>query len=157
MDIAAHRFSGYSAGDTDFAARVAAADAATQTEFFAMLGRLADLVTTAPPDRFMALTVVGYSDKQDRPDMSCDQRRQSEEDASTDRAAAAWEWIKTEVGRTPGVPPNDWWDESTNLTWALIGAGATRLAFPTPAGESDRAANRRLTVLVSEFPVIAHG
>lgn len=152
MDVVPHRFAGYAPGDTDFAARMAAADATTQADFRSVLAHLADLVTTAPTDRFLALTVVGYSDRQDRPDMSCDARRQSEEEASTDRAAAAWEWIKAEVALTPGVGPDDWWDQSANLTWALVGAGATRLPFPVPTSESERAANRRVTILVSEFP-----
>lgn len=152
MEVPAFRFGGYGPGDTDFGARLAAADPQAQADFNSMLDRVSGFVTSAAPTGYAVITVIGYSDRQDRADLSCDQRRESEEEASTNRAVAAWDWVTTAVGQRPGVGAGPWWDESPYITWALVGAGATRLPNPVPTDESQRAENRRVTFLVSEFP-----
>jgi hypothetical protein len=100
-----------------------------------------------------SLIVAGHSDRQDRADLSCDERRTSEADAAQSRASSAWEWIKARVAELTsiaGVEAGEWWDTSPHITWGLVYAGAGMLKFPVPAA-GERPQNRRVVVLVSQF------
>ena len=111
-------------------------------------------LTNPTPTPFVSLIAVGHSDRQDRSDFSCDQRRSSEIEASTARAVSAWEWIKarvTEKAAEQGVDAGEWWETSPFVTWGLVFAATGMLKHPQPADEQQRLENRRVTVLVSIF------
>ena len=153
MRLEALEFAGYPAGVTDFARLVETTDQPSLPRLGEILTALADQVASPVPHRSFSLIVAGHSDRQDRADFSCDQRRASEADAAQHRAVSAWEWIKARVvdlTAVTGVDASDWWETSPHVTWGLVYAGAGMLKFPTPTGE-ERPLNRRVVVLVSRF------
>lgn len=151
MRMVPYRFAGYGPGDYDFQARLIAAEDETRQSLGDALDRVADTIVQAPAGRFFSLVVVGYSDRQDAAGLSHEARRASEEAASQERADSAWEFLKNAISAKAGGLQGEWWDDSPNITWALIGAGATRLTHGNPASEGQRSENRRLVILLSEF------
>lgn len=152
MRVQLFRFDRYPAGQTDFQA-VAALDGAPLLEMSDAFQEIADGITGAA-NNFSTITVVGHSDRQDRADFSCNQRRQSEIDASTERANSAWDFCRTVitelVERVPGAPAADWWESSDRVTWDLVYA-ATGMLRNGSANEAERLQNRRVDILVSVF------
>jgi flagellar motor protein MotB len=154
MRVQLLRFSGYSAGQTDFAASGAVIPGNPTFELDTALQTIAKGMTGVENVR-SAITVVGHSDRQDRSDMTCDQRRQSEIDASRERAVSAWEWIKPVVAQyasEEGWSGGDWWEASDRVTWDLVFAAAGMLLTDS-ANEAERAQNRRVDILISIFRV----
>ena len=87
--------------------------------------------------------------------MTCDQRRQSEIDASRERAVSAWEWIKPVVAQYAsegGWSGGNWWEASDRVMWDLVFAAAGMLLTGS-ANEAERAQNRRVDILISIFRV----
>jgi hypothetical protein len=154
MRLIAEEFSGYGSGVTDFATLLATTPQPALGELETVLDIVAGQLGTPPtPNLFVSLIVVGHSDRQDRTDFTCDQRRTSEIEAARDRAVSAWEWIKARVtakAAAAGVVAGDWWETSPHVTWGLVFAAAGMLKFPNPS-TAERPLNRRVVVLVSIF------
>lgn len=153
MRLEALEFAGYPAGNSDFAQLIATTQQPRLPRLGEVLTAVADQVANPVPHRNFSLIVAGHSDRQDRADLSCDQRRVSEAEAAQHRAVSAWEWIKArvvELAAVAGVDAGQWWETSPHVTWGLVYAGAGMLKFPTPTGE-ERPLNRRVVLLVSRF------
>lgn len=154
MRLFADEFSGFPAGVTDFGTLLQTTTQPDLAELESVLDIVSFQLTNPTPTPFVSLIVVGHSDRQDRSDFSCDQRRSSEIEASTARAVSAWEWIKarvTEKAAEQGVDAGEWWETSPFVTWGLVFAATGMLKHPQPADEQQRLENRRVTVLVSIF------
>lgn len=154
MRLLAKEFAGFPAGITDFQTLLNTTPQPGLAELDFVLDIVAGQLTNPMPNQFVSLIVVGHSDRQDRTDFNCDQRRTSEIEASKARAISAWEWIKETVivkAAASGVAADDWWETSPHVTWGLVFAAAGMMHNPNPMGEAQRAANRRVVVLVSIF------
>lgn len=148
------RFAGYPAGQTDFETVGAVIPGNPLYELDLELERMGNGINGTANIR-SSITIVGHSDRQDRADMSCDQRRQSEIDASTARAVSAWEWIKPvvdEYARRGGWAGTEWWEESDCAAWALVYAACGMLLTQSHT-EAERAQNRRVDILITTFDV----
>jgi hypothetical protein len=146
-------FSGYRAGETDFASLINAVPQASLQELVDVTRIIAGQLSSPIPNLNVSVIVTGHSDRQDRPDLSCDERRASEIAAARDRAASAWEWIKAEVTAAvaeDGVDAGQWWETSPHITWAVVPAATGTLKHDPPS-EEQRPENRRVMVLVSIF------
>lgn len=154
MRLTALEFAGYGSGATDFSALLASTAQGDLPALTAVLDMLAGQVVAPVGTRSSSIIVVGHSDRQDRSDLTCDARRASEIAAATDRAVSAWQWIKAQVSeRTAqsGVDAGEWWETTPQVTWGLVFAAAGMLHHDPPSGEQERAANRRVVLLVSMF------
>lgn len=152
MRVQLLRFAGYPAGQTDFETVGMVQRDSPVLELDDVCKTIAAGICGTENVRG-AITIVGHSDRQDRADMSCDQRRDSEIAAARDRAISAWEVMKTIVARhaaEDGWNGGDWWEESDRVTWALVYAAAGMLRNAS-ANETERAQNRRVEFLVSVF------
>lgn len=153
MRLEALEFASYPPGVTDFAQLLATTDQPNLFRLGEILTAVADQVANPVPNRFFSLIVAGHSDRQDRADMSCDERRTSEAEAAQGRAVSAWEWVKgrvVELVSVAGIDAGEWWESSPQVTWGLVFAGAGMLKFPEPTPD-ERLLNRRVVVLVSQF------
>jgi hypothetical protein len=153
MRLEAIEFNGYSSGETDFGNLVTTTAQPSLARLGEVLTAVADQIANPIPNMCFSIIVIGHSDRQDRSDLNCDQRRESEATAARDRALSAWEWIKEKVNvltDIAGVDAGEWWDESMHVTWGLVFAGAGMLTFPNPA-DAERPLNRRVVVLVTQF------
>lgn len=154
MRLTAYEFAGFPAGITDFQTLLSTTAQPRLADFETLLDAVTDQVTNPVPNVFVSMIVVGHSDRQDRSDLDCNQRRTSEIEASTARAVSAWEWVKarvTQKAADQGLAAGTWWEDSPHVTWGLVFAATGMLHVPNPMGEADRAANRRVVVLVSVF------
>jgi flagellar motor protein MotB len=153
---AALTFDGYASGKTDFPDDVGpGVPIETFTTLVAAIDTMASLVANPEDGRHVSIVIIGHSDLNDTSGLTVAQRRASEQEAATDRAVSMWEAIKQQVAdkvTAMGAEPGDWWESSGNITWALVYAGIGQPKFRSPSNESQRAANRRVTVLISEFP-----
>lgn len=134
---------GYSAGETDFGIRLQRSPPATHDELTRLVQRLATVV--ADPAAVAVLRLTGHSDRQDRADMTAEQRRASELEASEKRVASASQWIVARLSDVIGPPP-----DGSNWPKLLIvraAVGASALIYPTPT-DAQRMENRRLEVEV---------
>lgn len=76
MRVTPFTFSGYPSGNVDFAARYAAADDDTQSAFDTMLRSVGRAIfADAISQPYVAITVIGHSDRQDTPGMTHQQAR----------------------------------------------------------------------------------
>ena len=156
MRVQLFRFGGYQADQTDFGTGGAAVPGNPVEELADALKVIAQGIGGSENVR-STITVAGHSDRQDRPDFSCDQRRESEIVNSRDRAISAWEACKfliTNELQQAGSPEAkvEWWDTSDRVTWDLVFA-ATGMLLNGSANEAERAQNRRVDILISIFPV----
>jgi flagellar motor protein MotB len=152
MRVKLLRFDSYPGGVTDFnAIRTLPQNPAADLD--ASLMSMAESIAGVAGFR-SSIVIVGHSDRQDRPDFSCDQRRQSEIDASRERAHSAWDYCRETISEVmPVMPPIvDWWDTSDRMTWALVYAAAGMLQNGS-ANEAERLKNRRVDILISHFAV----
>lgn len=104
--------------------------------------------------QFCSVTVLGHSDRVDTPGLTSEQRRAQELGASLDRAksAANWVWEQITLGLTnAGVIPPATLPLAQNFDIAIAPCGAADLIHTVPAGEAERAENRRVQFLVSSF------
>jgi hypothetical protein len=145
--------SGYRSGESDFGACLARAPARDQQAVAALVQRVSTAMQN--PGATAVLVVTAHSDRQDRQDMSPDQRRQSELDASMQRVVSAGQWLADQLTALVGPP-------DASATWPRIltirnAQGAALLINKTPANEAQRAENRRveLQVYASGMPAFA--
>jgi hypothetical protein len=154
MRVQLFRFAGYPAGTTDFATVGAVIPGNPVDGLDMALETIAKGI--AGVDNIRAtITVVGHSDRQDRADFNCDERRESEISAARDRASSAWEWSKSvvaEYAQQNGWAGGDWWEASDRVTWDLVFAAAGMLLNDS-ANEAERAQNRRVDFLISIFHI----
>ena len=154
MRLTAIKFPGYQSGQTDFAPVFNAAGETEREQLLGVVERIADQIIQQDSNQFTSIIVTGHSDRQDRTDFSCDQRRASEIAAARDRAISAWEFVKARVTERlarSGINGGDWWDSSPRVTWAMVFAAAGMLDHDPPASEAERLANRKVVILVSMF------
>jgi hypothetical protein len=156
MRVQLFRFDRYQAGQTDFETGGAAVQGNPIEELDDALKIIASGIA-GTENVCGTITVAGHSDRQDRADFSCDQRRESEIVASRDRAVSAWEFCKTDITehlQQMGSPQAEveWWDTSDRVTWDLVFA-ATGMLLNGSANETERAQNRRVDILISIFHV----
>jgi hypothetical protein len=154
MRVQLLRFAGYPAGQTDFGTVGAVIPGTPLSELDLALQTIANGIAGVEDVR-STITLVGHSDRQDRADFSCNQRRDSEIAASRERAVSAWEWCKsvvTDYANQAGWQGGDWWENSDRVTWDLVYA-ATGMLLNGSASEAERAQNRRVDILVSIFRI----
>lgn len=155
MRLVPIKFPGYPAGATDFEPIFENGDATEREALLGVIERIADQIIQGDEStEFTAIVVVGHSDRQDRSDMNCDQKRASEIAAARDRAVSAWEFVKlrvTERLAQSQIEGGEWWDTSPRVTWAMVFAAAGMLQHDPPASEAERLDNRRVMFLVSMF------
>lgn len=137
---------GFGDGDTDFAARLAAADQSVRDEFdanimFPMINGMAEGVV---------LVVAGHADRIDNGAEDHAARLRREGDASYARAVSAEDEILVKIGTDWLDPPPASWDELPEIAVLRQGRGATALAVE-PADEADRQRNRRVALQVCRF------
>jgi flagellar motor protein MotB len=153
MRLLAITFDGYASGQTDFVTLLGAGPQPGFADLDDVMTIIAGQITTPVPNLHVSLIVVGHSDRQDRADLGCDQRRASEIEAARDRAVSAWDFIKTAVNAkvtAAGGTAGEWWETSPHVKWGLVFAAAGMLVHDPPA-DAERALNRRVVVLVSLF------
>lgn len=153
MRLSAITFDGYQSGQTDFGTLLATVPQAGLTQLEPHLQLIVGQLTDPVANRRLSIIVVGHSDRQDRSDFTCDQRRSSEIAAARDRAVSAWEWVKTEVSQrvaAAGGDAGEWWETSPHVTWGLVFAAAGMLQHDPPSDEQ-RPLNRRVVMLISAF------
>lgn len=154
MRVQLLRFAGYQSGQTDFA-NIGIFILGNPT---AQLGIALDTIAqgiAGVQNVRSTITIVGHSDRQDRSDFTCNQRRDSEMTASRERAESAWEWCKstvTALAQQNGWTGVDWWETSDRVTWDLVYA-ATGMVLNGSTNEAERAQNRRVDILISIFQV----
>jgi hypothetical protein len=102
---------------------------------------------------YVAITVIGHSDRQDRPGMTHAQAQASESEAATKRAVDAWSWLRARITHEVGAPDESWTEDSAKVTWAMVYAGSGQMAMPNPVTEEDRLRNRRVVILFSHFEI----
>lgn len=153
MRLTAIKFSGYASGQTDFASVFNSSPAVEREQILSVIERIADAIIDPDNGQFTSIIIVGHSDRQDRADMSCDQKRASEIAAARDRASSAWEWVKGQVTARlaqSGITAENWWETSQRVTWGLVFAAAGMLEHDPPS-EPQRPLNRRVVMLISMF------
>lgn len=153
MRLTAISFSGYEAGQTDFGPVFDGGPEIEREQLQGVVERIADALIDPDNGQFTSVVVTGHSDRQDRSDLSCDQRRVSEIVAARDRAVSAWDWVKDRVTQRmaeSGLDAGQWWETGPNVTWGLVFAAAGMLEHDPPTAEQ-RPLNRRVIVLVSMF------
>lgn len=97
------------------------------------------------------VVIVGYSDREDSPGLTDEQRRASELQASQARADSASAWLLDKVNSIAqgiGMQIEIDWKGVATVAMESIGVGASDLAQP-PVTENDRLNNRRIRFLVS--------
>jgi hypothetical protein len=154
MRVKLLRFGGYPAGTTDFATVGALVPGGPLSELGDALDTIGKGIAGVESIR-ATITVVGHADRQDRADLDCAARRDSEIAAARDRATSAWEWAKLAISESAeqnGWTGGDWWENSDRATWDLVFA-ATGMLLNGSANEAERAQNRRVDFLISIFPI----
>jgi hypothetical protein len=147
-------FDGYGSGDYDFAARYAAMDQVRRVEFDAMLDTVARAIFEPVLEQpYVAMMVIGHSDRQDLPGLTHQQAQASEAEAATKRAVDAWNWLWERISSHVGPQYAGWEENSPKVTWAWVSAGAGQLVNPNPLSEADRLQNRRVVLLFSHFEI----
>lgn len=146
-------FSGFASGESDFAARYAAyaPDSPERQALDSAVSSVAAIISAGAAGKsFAAVTFIGYSDRNDTPGLSCDDRRASESKASVDRAVSANSWFTNAVAALID-PPIDNWTDSDRFSWNITATGAALLQKDPPADEAERATNRRVSFEVNVF------
>jgi hypothetical protein len=154
MRLRALTFAGYPSGKTSFAELLSTVPQPQMNDLLEVTSLITEQVRAPVPNRFISVIVTGHSDRQDRADFDCNQRRASEIQAARDRAVSAWEWIKAEVATELGADAaqaGEWWETSPQMTWGLVYAAAGMLQHDPPGGEDERSQNRRVVILTSVF------
>jgi hypothetical protein len=136
---------GFNAGETDFLLPMSRSQVADQR----YLDDLAKRIATASQSASVVVNIFGYSDRQDRPDMTAEQKRQSEDDAADARADSAEAWLTFRLGKhLGGNDPRMW----ANLCVNTRGTGASHLIVANPGNnENARRMNRRVEFFVAAF------
>lgn len=152
MRVKPFTFDGYPAGQHNFEPRYSSLDAPTRAAFDDMLNVVARAVwSDSLSQPYVAITVIGHSDRQDRPGMTHQQAHASEAEAARTRAVEAWAWVHDRISRLLGPEHTGWEETSRKVTWAWVSAGAGQLVHPEPGTEQQRLANRRVVILFSHF------
>jgi hypothetical protein len=156
MRVKAFTFDGYPPGNHDFAGRYAALELNERDEFDEMLhvvvrAVFADILSQP----YVAITVIGHSDRQDLPGMTHQQAQASEAEASRARAVDAWTWLSDRISVLVGEDYVGWEENSPKVTWAWVSAGSGQLVHPNPSNDQQRLENRRVVVLFSHFEINA--
>ena len=154
--VTAFTFDGYPPGNHDFAERVAAVDALTRDQFEAMLDVVARAIfADVLSQPYVAITIIGHSDRQDQPGMTHQQAQASEAEASQARAVDAWTWFHDRISTLVGPGFEGWEENSRKVTWAWVSAGSGQLVNGDPSTEPQRLQNRRVVMLFSHFEIEA--
>lgn len=147
-------FKGFASDETDFAQRYARyhPGSAERAELDAAVADIAGIVDAGSTgSSFVAIAIVGFSDRNDSAALSCDDRRRSESNASLTRADSAFAWLKDAVTAQLTTSWSDWPNDSDRVTWIMVPTGAAVLAHDPPANEAHRAENRRVKFVFSFF------
>lgn len=156
MRVKPFTFDGYPPGNHDFAARYAALDAPSRDAFDAMLHVVSRAIfADVLSQPYVAMTVIGHSDRQDLPGMTHQQAQASEAAAARDRAVDAWAWLSQQISTLVGPEFDGWEENSRKVTWSWVSAGSGQLVHPDPGGEDQRLQNRRVVILFSHFEIDA--
>lgn len=153
MRLTSLTFDGYGSGETDFGTLINNSSQAELGTLLDIVQIIVGLLTNPVPNQFLSIIITGHSDRQDRTDLNCDQRRASEVTAARDRAISAWDWIKQMVSSKAtqaGIQVGEWWETSPHITWGMVYAAAGMLQFDSPSDE-ERKLNRRVVMLISIF------
>lgn len=154
MRVKAFVFDGYPAGQSDFASRYAALDDEARAGFDAMVHNVARaMFSDALSQPYVALTVIGHSDRQDLPGLTHQQAQADEAEAAENRAVDAWSWLRARITEEVGAPDDSWTEDSPKVTWAMVFAGSGQLQVHDPVTEEDRLRNRRVVILFSHFEI----
>jgi hypothetical protein len=147
---------GFASGQTDFSAQLST----LPVEILEPFAKLIDGTFEASSDpsgvKFMSISIVGHSDRQDLPGMSNEQRRESERQASQDRADSASNWLLNKLAdmQNPGDVIQLDWRSVSNIGAAVIASGAAQLINPNPGSNEDlRVQNRRVQFFVTSINV----
>ncbi|MEV6396033.1 hypothetical protein AB0M39_14865 [Streptomyces sp. NPDC051907] len=145
--------SGYHAGRYDFEELLSSLSQGAQD----IVNReIADRAANAEEfaDQFCVVTVVGHSDRDDTAGLTSEQRRESERQASRNRADNAVQWLFHQIVlrlQASGITPPTNLAELRRTSIFTAVAGAADLEVKTPASEEDRRENRRVVFLVAHF------
>jgi flagellar motor protein MotB len=153
MRLTALTVAGYTSGQTAFDPMFASVGLVERQQLLGVVQRIADGIADPAKGQLTSVVVVGHSDRQDLPSMSCDERRASEIAAARDRAVSAWDWVKARVTErltVSGVDAGDWWETAPSITWSLVFAAAGMLQHDPPTPD-ERPLNRRVEFLVTLF------
>lgn len=147
---------GFGSGQIDFSARLST----LPPEILEPLAKLIDgtFETSSDPGgtKFMSISVVGHSDRQDLLGMSNEQRRESEFKASQERADSASNWLLNKLAdmQNPGDVIQLDWRSVSNIGVAVIASGAAKLINPNPGNDENlRLQNRRVEFIVTAINV----
>jgi hypothetical protein len=160
MKITEINFRGYEPGQMDFAPVFNAAPEVERKQILSVITRIADAIIDPDNGQFTSIIIIGNSDRDDRPEMNCDQKRANETAYARSRASAAWEWVKEQVAAKvakSGITAGVWWETARSITWDLVFAAAGMLECDQPTTEEQRRLNRRVTFLVSMIDQVTPG
>src|SRR4051812_349301 len=142
---------GYIAHETDMNALVTRRPDLQVPEVTAIIDSAFEAFENTGGNKACAVTIVGYSDREDAPGLTDEQRRASEFQASQARADSASTWLLdkvNEIALGSGMSLEADWNGVAAVSVEAIGVGASKLAHP-PSTEQDRLNNRRISFLVS--------
>lgn len=152
MNFQLIRFDRYPAGESDFGMVGSSLPEAPLMELNAVVESIGQAIAGVSNARW-CLVVQGHSDRQDRADLDCNQRRQSEIATAQARADSAWEWIRgviADYASQNGWTGGDWWDVSDRVAWDIVYV-STGMLLNGSADDAERAKNRRVDFLFAEF------
>ncbi len=142
---------GYIARETDFRVLLARRPILQAPEVSGLIDSAFEAFENANSQKFCAILILGYSDREDSPGLSDAQRRDAELKASQARADSASAWLLdkvNEVAQASGMQLELEWAGVATVVVEAIGVGASNLAA-SPVTESDRLKNRRIKFVVS--------
>ena len=142
---------GYNAHETDFTALLNRRPDLQAPEVSAIIDSAFEAFENAGGNKSSAIVILGYSDREDAPGLTDQQRRASELQASQARADSASAWLLDKVNsvaQASGMQIEIDWKGVATVDVEAIGVGASDLA-QQPVTEQDRLNNRRIRFLVS--------
>ncbi len=157
MNVKSIKFDRYAIGDTEFSPELMAlASEETRAALQALIERLIHDVFDPENGGHTAILVAGFADR-DQDSGTCDEKRERERVRARDRGWKAWVFLRDAVtagliAAGLGADPGEWWNDSPVMTWALVFAGSGQPIHEAPANDLQRAENRRVHFLVSQFP-----
>ena len=142
---------GYVSHETDFRALLARRPDLAVPQVAAIIDAAFEAFENSTRQKACSITIIGHSDREDRPGLTDAQRRASELQASTQRAQSASAWLLdkvNDVAQASNLAIELEWKGVPAVDVVAIGAGASDLLHP-PVTEADRKANRRIVFIVA--------